>query len=118
MMQENYNKKLNENELMNKNKSNSIGITINDNNPSKIFSKQFYDKVSSNKILGVTLTHDLYQKYKSKVEKMKKFNNDFRNAKKRKVNSYKYLNSRKKVLEMMKKQEKLKHDIEYVTSLK
>ena len=118
MMQVNFNKKLKENKLINKNKSNSLGITINDNNPSKIFSKQFYDKVSSSKILGVTLTHDLYQKYKNKVETIKKFNNDFRNAKKRKVNSYKYLNSRKKVLEMMRKQEKLKHDIEYVASLK
>ena len=117
MMEENFSKKRKENEIMKKNKSNSIGIIIDDNNPTKGFNRQFYENVSRNKILGVTLTHDLYQKYKNKIEKRKAYNNSFRNEKKNKINSLKYLNSRNKILEMMKKEEKLKYDINYVMSL-
>ena len=118
MIQDNYDKKMKENEIINKTKNNSIGLTINSNNPIKGFNRKFFENVSNNKILKVTLTKDLYHKYKNKIEKMKKFNNDFRNVnKKRKINSYKDINSKKKILEMMKQQEKLKHDIDYVASL-
>ena len=118
MIQDNYDKKMKENEIINKAKNNNMGLSINSNNPVKGFNRKFFENVSNNKILKVTLTKDLYHKYKNKIEKMKKFNSDFRNAnKKRKINSYKDLSSKKKLLEMMKQQEKLKHDIDYVTSL-
>ncbi len=117
MMEDNYNKKKKENEIMKKNKSNSIGIVIHDNNPTKGFNRQFFENVSKNKILGVTLTHDLYHNYKNKIEKKKKYNNVFRLAKKNKIKNMKHLDSRNKILDMIQKREKLKHDIEYVTSL-
>ena len=118
MIQDNYDKKMKENEIINKTKNSSIGLNININNPAKGFNRKFFEKVSNNKILKVTLTKDLYHKYKNKIEKMKKFNSDVRNIiKKKKINSYKDLSSKKKLLEMMKQQEKLKYDIDYVASL-
>ena len=80
MMQENHEKKLKEAEIMNKTKNNSIGISIYNNNPSKGFNKQFFENVSNHKNLGVTLTYDIYQNYKNKIEKMKKFKTDFGNV--------------------------------------
>lgn len=119
MMQENHEKKLKEAEIMNKTKNNSIGISIYNNNPTKGFNKQFFENVSNHKNLGVTLTYDIYQNYKNKIEKMKKFKTDFGNVikKRKKINSFKDLNSKRKLLEMMKQQEKLKHDIDYVAAL-
>ncbi len=119
-IKENFDKKMKENEIMSKsrNNNNNIGINLQDNNATKGFNKQLFERVSSNKILGVTLTQDLYYKYKNKIEKMKKFDNNLVNLiKRRKGNSYKFISSRKKVLEMMKKEEKLKNDIDYVANL-
>ena len=50
---------------------------------------------------------------------MKKLKTDFGNVikKRKKINSFKDLNSKRKLLEMMKQQEKLKHDIDYVAAL-
>ena len=118
MIQDNYDKKKKENEIINKTKNNSIGLTINSNNSTKGFNRKFFENVSNNKILKVTLTRDLYHKYKNKIEKIKKLKNNFRNDnKKRKINSHKDMSSKKKLLEVMEQKEKLKHDIDYVTSL-
>lgn len=88
MMQDNYSKKMKENEIIKKTKNASIGggggLSINSNNPTKGFNRKFFENVSNNKILKVTLTKDLYHKYKNKIEKMKKFKNDFRNVNKKK----------------------------------
>ena len=119
MIQENHEKKVREAKIMNKTKNNSIGVSIYNNNPTKGFNKQFFENVSNNKNLRVTLNYDIYKKYKNKMEKMKKFKTDFGNVikKRKKINSYKDLSSKKKLLEMMKQQEKLKHDIDYVAAL-
>ena len=117
-MQQNFNIKLKENEIMSKTRNNKIGLNLHNNSSAKGFNKQFYERVSNNKILKITLTQELYHKYKNKIEKMKKFNNEIANIiKKRKVKSYKFLTSRKKILEMMDKEKKLKSDIEYVSNL-
>jgi len=114
MIQSNHDKKMKENEIINKNKNSNIGLNIKGNNQVKKFNKQFYENVSSNKNLGVTLNQKLYRKYQNKYEKMKK--NNFGIINKRKINSYKYLNDNKKNLEIKKEQE-LKYDIDYVLSL-
>lgn len=118
MIQDSHNKRMKEFGIMNKTKNNSnLGKIISGNNTLKGFNKEFYEKVSSNKILGISLNHDIYQKYKNNIEKMKKFNNDIKNVmKKRKVNNYKYLN-RKKVLKIMEEEKKLKFDLDYVACL-
>ena len=105
--------------VINRAKNNSIGVTtIQDNNPTKGFDKKFFQKVSSNKILGVTLTQDLYKKYTNKLEKMKTFNSQrsLFNLKKRKK-SLKNFGNNRKLMEIINKQKELKFDIDYVASL-
>ena len=116
-MQDNFDKKMKENEIMNKTKK-SESLNNISNNPKKGFNKKFYENVSKNKILQVTLNHDIYYRYKSKIEKMKKYNNDLGNKnKKRRIHSCKDFYSQKKIKEMEKQQEKLAYDINYVASL-
>ena len=118
MIQNNHDKKLKENEIINLPKSNTLWINSQENNPLKKFNNnKFYENVSSNKNLGVTLTQDLYRKYKNKIDKKKKPNDNFGNVKKRKINSYRYLIDKKKTLEMKKEKEQLNYDINYVLSL-
>ena len=103
---------------MNKTKNNSIGISIYNNNPTKGFNKQFFENVSNHKSLGVTLTYDIYQNYKNKIEKMKKYRNELGNKiKKRRLNSCKDFNTLKRMKELNRQQEKLTFDINYVSSL-
>jgi len=118
MIQNTFDRKKKEHELINRTKNNSIVKTIQDNNPTKGFDKKFFQKVSSNKILGVTLTQDLYKKYKYKLENMKTFNSQrsLFNLKKRKK-SLKYLGNNRKLMEIINKQKELKHDMDYVASL-
>jgi hypothetical protein len=118
MIQDTFDRKKKEHELLNRTKNNSIGMTIQNNNPTKGFDKKFFQKVSSNKILGVTLTQDLYKKYKYKLEKMKTFKSQrsLFNLKKRKK-SLKRLGNNRKLMEIINKQKELKHDMDYVASL-
>ena len=118
MIQDTFDRKKKEHELLNRTKNNSIGMTIQNNNPTKGFDKKFFQKVSSNKILGVTLTQDLYKKYKYKLEKMKTFKSQrsLFNLKKRKK-SLKHLGNNRKLMEIINKQKELKHDMDYVASL-
>ena len=120
MIKENFDKKMKENEIINKNKNNNnrIGIFINDNNTTKAINKKFYETVSKNKILGVTLTHELYKKYKNKFERKKKYSNNLPIFKNRRVKSLKNLIVNRKNLEIInEKKQELKHDIDYVASL-
>jgi len=119
MIQENFNKKRKEIEIMNKTKGPAFagGISIQGSNTNRGFDKQFFERVSSNKILGVTLTQDLYHKYRKKMEKMKKISDQGQIIKKRKINSYKVINNRKKEMALLKLKEKLEFDINYVKAL-
>ena len=118
MIQDNQEKKMKENEIINNTKTNSLWmINSQENNPLKKFNNKFYEHVSSNKNLGVTLTQELYRKYKNKMEKKKKPNTICGITKKRKVNSYKFLIDKKRTLEMKKEKEQLDYDINYVVSL-
>ena len=117
MIQCNQEKKLKENELINNTKTNTLWLNSQENNPLKKFNNKFYENVSSNKNLGVTLTQELFRKYKNKIEKKKKPNNNIGFVKKRKVNSYKYLIDKKRTLEKKKEKEQLNYDINYVLSL-
>ena len=101
-----------------KNKINSLGSYLHDNTHKGHFKKPFYEKVNNNKILGVTLTKDLYNQYKNNFDKNKRYNSQpgsHRNQ--RKNNSRKFLNDKQKYLKKMIEEKRLKYDIEYVASL-
>ena len=83
--QEEHNKLLNENLIMNKN-------NLNNNNNKTGFTKEFYDNISNNKLLGITFTKELYYTYKNNVR-------------------------RKKEIDLKNEQENFQKDVDYVTSL-
>ncbi len=118
MIQENFDKKMKENEIMNKAKIQTNGLNNFNNNGKKGFNKQFFENVSKNKILQVTLDQDIYYRFKNKIEKMKKYRNELGNKiKKRRLNSCKDFNTLKRMKELNRQQEKLTFDINYVSSL-
>ena len=104
--QEEHNKLLNENLIMNKNNS-----SLNNNNKTG-FTKEFYDNISNNKLLGITFTKELYYTYKNN-NKQKKEINEFI-----KTNSdvRKHLES-KRAINLKNEQENFQKDVDYVTSL-
>ena len=104
--QEEYNKLLNENLIMNKNNNN-----LNNNNKTG-FTKEFYDNISNNKLLGITFTKELYYTYKNN-NKHKKDINEFIKSN---SNQRKHLEN-KKAINLKNEQENFKKDVDYVTSL-
>ena len=104
--QEEHNKLLNENLIMNKNNSN------NSNNKTG-FTKEFYENISNNKLLGITFNKELYYNYKNSTNTKKVVNEFIKNnsniRKKMEV---------KKALNLMKERENLQKDVDYVNSLK
>ena len=104
--QEEHNKLLNENLIMNKNNS-----SLNNNNKTG-FTKEFYDNISNNKLLGITFTKELYYTYKNN-NKQKKEINEFI-----KTNSdvRKHLEN-KRAINLKNEQENFQKDVDYVTSL-
>ena len=102
--QEEHNKLLNENLIMNKN---------NNSHHSKVgFTKEFYDNISNNKLLGITFNKELYNNYKNKINIKKTINEFVKNnsnmRKKMEVN---------KALNLLKERENLQKDVNYVNSL-
>ena len=64
-IQEDNNKLLNENLIMNRNNNN-----LNSNKTG--FTKEFYDNISNNKLLGITFNKELYYNYKNNVRRKKR----------------------------------------------
>ena len=102
--QEDYNKLLKENLIMNKNGNNSGSKTG--------FTKEFYENISNNKLLGITFTKELYYTYKNN------------NKQKKEVNEFIKSNSSvrkhfeiKRALNLKNEQENLKRDVDYVNAL-
>ena len=104
--QEEHNKLLNENLIMNKNNSN-----LSSNNKTG-FTKEFYENISNNKLLGITFTKELYYTYKNN-NKQKKEINEFI-----KTNSdvRRHLEN-KRAINLKNEQENFQKDVDYVTSL-
>ena len=103
--QEEHEKLLNENLIMNKNNNLSGGNKTG-------FTKEFYDNISNNKLLGITFTKDLYYTYKNNTKK------------KREINEFIKTNSdvrrhfeNKKAINLKNEQENFQKDVDYVTSL-
>ena len=103
---EERNKIINENKIMNKNKTDGSSIAKGG------FTKEFYDNISNNKLLGITFNKELYYSYKNK-KKTKKYVNEFIkfNSNKRKLEEI------KRAMSIKNEQENLKKDINYVNSL-
>ena len=101
--QEEHNKLLNENLIMNKNS--------NSNNKTG-FTKEFYENISNNKLLGITFNKELYYNFKNNNNK-KKIVNEFIKSN---SNMRKNLEV-KKVLNILKERENLQKDVNYVNSL-
>ena len=102
--QEEYNKLLNENLIMNKN-GNSGGSKTG-------FTKEFYDNISNNKLLGITFTKELYYTYKNN-NKQKKEVNEFIKSN---SNVRKHFEN-KRALNLKNEQENLQRDVNYVNAL-
>jgi hypothetical protein len=104
--QEEHNKLLNENLIMNKNSNN-----LSSNNKTG-FTKEFYENISNNKLLGITFTKELYYTYKNN-NKQKKEINEFI-----KTNSdvRRHLEN-KRAINLKNEQENFQKDVDYVTSL-
>ena len=101
--QEEHNKLLNENLIMNKNS--------NSNNKTG-FTKEFYENISNNKLLGITFNKELYYNFKNNNNKKKIVNEFIKNN----INMRKNLEV-KKVLNILKERENLQKDVNYVNSL-
>ena len=95
--QEEHNKLLNENLIMNKNS--------NSNNKTG-FTKEFYENISNNKLLGITFNKELYYNFKNNNNKKKIVNEFIKNN----SNMRKNLEV-KKVLNILKERENLQKDV-------
>ena len=105
--QEEHNKILNENLIMNKNgKSNT-------NNAKSGFTKEFYENISNNKLLGITFTKELYYNYKNNNNHRKKEINEFI---KNNSNVRRHIEV-KKALSLKNERENLQRDVNYVNAL-
>jgi len=102
--QEEHNKLLNENLIMNKN--------ANNNNPKTGFTREFYDNISNNKLLGITFTKELYNNYKNNNNKKKEINEFIKNN----TNIRKHIEV-KKALNLKNERENFQKDVNYVNSL-
>ena len=106
--QEEHNKLLNENLIINKNNNN-----INNNNKNKTgFTKEFYDNISNNKLLGITFTKELYYSYKNNNKPKKEINDYIKNN----SNIIKHFENIK-AINLKNEQENFQKDVDYVTSL-
>ena len=103
--QEDHNKLLNENLIMNKNNYSS-------NNNKAGFTKEFYENISNNKLLGITFNKELYYNYKNNNNKKKVINEFIKNNSNMRKNM-----EVKKVLNLLKEREHLQKDVDYVNSL-
>ena len=104
--QEEHNKLLNENLIMNKNNN------LSSNNNKTGFTKEFYDNISNNKLLGITFTKELYYTYKNSNKNKREINEYIRNN----SNVRKHLEN-KKAINLKNEQENFQKDVDYVTSL-
>ena len=104
--QEEHNKLLNENLIMNKNNNN-----INTTNKTG-FTKEFYENITNNKLLGITFTKELYYTYKNNNKQKKEINEFIKNN----SNVRKHLEN-KKAINLKNEQENFQKDVDYVNSL-
>ena len=104
--QEEHNKLLNENLIMNKNNS-----SLNNNNKTG-FTKEFYDNISNNKLLGITFTKELYYTYKNNNKQKKEINEFIKTNR----DVRKHLEN-KRAINLKNEQENFQKDVDYVTSL-
>ena len=102
--QEEHNKLLNENLIMNKNNSNS--------NKAGGFTKEFYDNISNNKLLGITFNKELYYNYKNNNKQKKEINEFIKSN----TNVRKHIEV-KRALNLKNEQENFQKDVNYVNSL-
>ena len=103
--QEDYDKLLNENLIMNKNNNNGTGSKTG-------FTKEFYENISNNKLLGITFTKELYYTYKNN-NKQKKEVNEFIKSN---SNVRKHFEN-KRAINLKNERENLQKDIDYVNAL-
>ena len=102
-----HNRILKENLIMNTVSDNSLNTNKAD------FTKQFYENISNNKLLGVTFTKDSFNALKKKSRpKLSQQDEYLKNSK----NVWKHLEG-KKLANLKTEQENLQRDIDYVTSL-
>ena len=103
--QEEHNKLLNEALIMNKN--NNAG-----NNNKTGFTKEFYENISNNKLLGITFNKELYYNYKNSNKRKKEINEFIKtNSNERKLMEV------KRALNLKNERENFQKDVNYVTSL-
>ena len=114
MMKNSFDKRMMEN-----GRKNNIGIHLKKKSDTIMgLTDHFYENVSNNKNLGVSLNHELYKKYVNKIENRRRFNSQIRNSNNKiKIKNMKNMNNNKKFLEILKKKNQLKYDIDYVASL-
>ncbi len=105
--QEEHNKLLNENLIMNKNNT-----SLNNNNYKTGFTKEFYDNISNNKLLGITFTKELYYTYKNNNKQKKEINEFIKTNR----DVRKHLEN-KRAINLKNEQENFQKDVDYVTSL-
>ena len=103
--QEEHNKLLNENLIMNKNNNAS-------NNNKTGFTKEFYENISNNKLLGITFNKELYYNYKNSNKRKKEINEFIKTN----SNERKHMEV-KRALNLKNERENFQKDVNYVTSL-
>jgi len=103
--QEEHNKLLNENLIMNKNNNAS-------NNNKTGFTKEFYENISNNKLLGITFNKELYYNYKNSHKRKKEINEFIKTN----TNERKHMEV-KRALNLKNERENFQKDVNYVTSL-
>ena len=107
--QEEHDKIINENLIMNKNKN--LGGSVGGNSKTG-FTKEFYENISNNKLLGITFTKELYYSYKNNIKKKKQINEFIKTN----SNVRKHLEN-KRAIDLKNEQENFQKDVNYVNSL-
>ena len=104
IIDEKYRRLLHENLLLNKHKNTSKSS----------YSKQFFENISNNKLLGITLTKDSYMSMKSAEQNKTRMQNDFLKS----SNTLWMRREIQKLVSVKQQQEHLQRDIDYVINLK
>lgn len=117
-----FNRKVNESLLMNKNKSTTFfepKINIRQNLVGKSLTKEFYQNISNNKVLGVDFNKDIHNLMKNKKEltRLKKVRKKIEKKRNKSMLILERFKESKKIMEEMTRKENYEKDIHYVLSL-
>ena len=114
--QDDYYRRLKEREEELLKRKGLMNTNMNDPNADIGFSKQFFENVSNNKLLGITITKEAFNQMMNKSQKLPKIDGALKEILLQNRFEWKQRQN-KKISDMKKEQETLQRDIKYVEGL-